>query len=58
MRATDQEIKTAFRQLALKYHPDKNKQDGAEDKFKLVTEAYTVLMDKTQRRTYDFSLHF
>jgi molecular chaperone DnaJ len=58
MRATEQEIKTAFRQLALKYHPDKNKQDGAEDQFKLVTEAYSVLMDKNQRRTYDFSLHF
>ena len=48
MTATEKEIKTAYRQLALKYHPDKNKDEGAIDIFKSVTEAYSVLLDKVR----------
>jgi molecular chaperone DnaJ len=44
--ASERQIKTAYRQLALKFHPDKNKDEGAEDKFKTITAAYSVLSDK------------
>jgi molecular chaperone DnaJ len=52
--ATDQEIKSAYRKLALKYHPDRNPgSKEAEDKFKEAAEAYAVLADEDQRRKYD-----
>jgi molecular chaperone DnaJ len=52
--ATDQEIKSAYRRLAMRYHPDKNPGDsGAEEKFKEAAEAYAVLSDQEQRRRYD-----
>ncbi|MFK2876515.1 DnaJ C-terminal domain-containing protein [Rhodanobacter hydrolyticus] len=51
--AGEAEIKTAYRKLARKYHPDKNKEAGAEDKFKEANEAQEVLLDSEKRRTYD-----
>ena len=52
--ATDQEIKSAYRRLAVKFHPDKNPNDSsAEEKFKEAAEAYSVLSDAEQRRRYD-----
>jgi DnaJ-related protein SCJ1 len=52
--ATEKEIKTAFRQLTLKYHPDKNKgNQEAHDKFLEIGEAYEVLSDETKRANYD-----
>lgn len=46
-------IKDAFRTLALKYHPDRNKEPGAEERFKEIAEAYAVLSDPKKRADYD-----
>ncbi|MCX6772746.1 MAG: molecular chaperone DnaJ [Candidatus Micrarchaeota archaeon] len=51
--ASKDEIKGAYRTLAMKFHPDKNKDAGAEDRFKEISEAYAVLSDDTKRQTYD-----
>jgi molecular chaperone DnaJ len=51
--AGDDEIKAAFRKLARQYHPDVNKEDGAEEKFKEINEAYGVLSDREKRARYD-----
>jgi molecular chaperone DnaJ len=53
--ASEQEIKASYRKLALQYHPDRNPgdPDGSAEKFKEITEAYSVLMDSDKRSAYD-----
>lgn len=53
-KSADQKaIKDAFRGLALKYHPDRNKESGAEERFKEIAEAYAILSDPKKRAEYD-----
>lgn len=47
--ASEQDIKKAYKKMALKFHPDKNKDPGAEEKFKEIAEAYDVLADTDKR---------
>jgi curved DNA-binding protein len=51
--AGEAEIKTAYRRLARKYHPDVSKEAGAEEKFKAINEAYEALRDPQKRKAYD-----
>lgn len=51
--ASEADIKKAYRKLAMEYHPDRNRENGAEEKFKEITEAYQVLCDPQKRSLYD-----
>lgn len=51
--ASEAELKSAYRKLALKWHPDRNKEAGAETKFKEINEAYEVLSNREKRGKYD-----
>lgn len=52
-RATENDIKKAYRKLALEFHPDINTNKDAEEKFKAINEAYAVLSDSQKRHIYD-----
>lgn len=57
--ASQDEIKSSFRRLAMKYHPDKNPGDkSAEENFKKINEAYMTLSDPIKRKDYDNSRRF
>jgi molecular chaperone DnaJ len=51
--ASQEDIKKAFRKLAFQYHPDRNKEQGAEEKFKEISEAYAILSDEQKKAQYD-----
>ena len=58
MNASADEITKAFRKLSRKYHPDINKEIGADEKYKEITEAYEFLSDKNKRRDYDLNYNY
>ncbi|CCK82055.1 DnaJ domain-containing protein [Desulfobacula toluolica] len=51
--ATENDIKKAYRKLAMEFHPDVNTEENAEEKFKAISEAYAVLKDNQKRQIYD-----
>lgn len=51
--ATDDDLKKSYRKLAMQYHPDRNRESDAEERFKEISEAYEVLTDEGKRATYD-----
>src|SRR5687768_15680357 len=51
--ASEDDVRRAFRRLARQYHPDVNREDGADARFKEVNEAYEVLSDREKRQIYD-----
>jgi len=51
--ASEKDIKTAYRKLAMKHHPDRSDDPGAEEMFKELSEAYAVLSDPDKRQKYD-----
>ncbi len=53
--SSQEEISKAYKKLAIKYHPDKNKTAAAQEKFKKITNAYNVLSDKDKRKYYDMT---
>ncbi len=53
--ASNEEIKKSFRNLALKYHPDKNKSADSKEKFLRIVEAYEILSDENSRKKYDMA---
>jgi molecular chaperone DnaJ len=55
--ASRDQIKQAYRHLALKYHPDRNHEPDAEEKFREIAEAYAVLSDEVKRREHDTTGH-
>src|SRR5438045_9082750 len=55
--ASDEEIRHAFRRAAQRHHPDVDKSDGAEERFKELNEAYRVLSDRQRRQAYDMFGH-
>ena len=52
-KATPDDIKSAYRKKAMQYHPDRNHSPEAEEKFKEISQAYSVISDKTKRKSYD-----
>lgn len=55
--ATPEQIKSAYRNLAFKYHPDKNPNNkNSENKFKIINEAYSILSDEEKRKSYDLNI--
>ena len=51
--ASEEDVRRAFRRKAMEYHPDRNKNPDAEEKFKEINEAYQVLSDSKKRAQYD-----
>jgi DnaJ-class molecular chaperone len=56
--ATETEIKKAYRTMSLKYHPDRNHDADATEKYKAINEAYEILSDEQQKHQYDMELQF